>query len=106
MLHDYLQLGFLSIGLRSIQATKLTGSLLLSGLSHTAGRQKNQFYPDSTEDELHEIAYPVCLQKIYISCKHTHCLLKAFLRLKNTIPLEGIVCCVAPQTVGLLKSRF
>lgn len=48
MLHDYLRLGFLSLGLCSIQATKPTGSELLSGFSRTAGRQKNQFYPDST----------------------------------------------------------
>jgi len=32
-----------------------------------------------------------------------HCLLKAFLGLKNTIPFERIVCYVARQTVGLFK---
>lgn len=32
-----------------------------------------------------------------------HCLIKAFVRLKDTIPFERIVSYVARQTVGLFK---
>lgn len=105
MLHDYLRLGFLSLGLSSIQATKPTGRELLSGFSCTAWRQKIQFYPDSTvRMSCMKLLIQSACKKIYISCKHMHCLLlNAFLGLKNAIPYERMVCYVARQIVGLSK---
>lgn len=47
------------------------------------------------EDELHEITFPICLEKkkkIRFLLNICHCLLKAFLGCKNTIPSQKIVC--------------
>lgn len=92
MSRDYLHLGFPSIGLHSVQAT---GSWLLSGFLHTAGRQENQFYPDSTVRMscmklLSQSAWKK--KKIRFLLNICHCLLKAFLGCKNTIPSQKIVC--------------